>query len=216
MASDQSTEAAIVEDSRPDEALMQGVSQGDETAWTTLATRYRLPLVRFCASYLKDWHESEDIAHEVLLRLYRKADSYDTACPFQPWIFRIARNLCLDHLRRRGTIEVEWTENSSIGMMIERICDTTTSPAGKAVRKDIRSHIADVVRAMPEDARTALTLRYAHGLSTEEVANALDITPVNARVRLFRAIQSLKEALLPLLDEYGKDAITSVFQPDKA
>jgi RNA polymerase sigma-70 factor (ECF subfamily) len=204
--------AAVPEDPRSDEALMSALGQGDETAWSTIATRYRLPLVRFCASYLRNSHEAEDAAHEVLLRLYHKADSFDSSCPFQPWVFRIARNLCLDQLRRRGKVEVEWTENSSIGVMIERICDTTTSPSGKAIRKEVQHCIAEVVRNMPEDARTALTLRYTHGLSTAEVALALEITPGNARVRLFRATQSLKEALLPLLEEYGSNAIKSVFQ----
>lgn len=194
-----------------DEALMLRLASGDEVAWAELASRYRLHLVRFCASYLSDDHEAEDIAHDVLIRLYRKADQYDTASPFSPWLFRIARNLCLDHLRHKGAMPVEWTCASSVGVMIERVCDTTTSPAGKAMRRDIQERIADVLRGMPEESRTALTLRYCHGLSTKEVASVLGISPGNARVRLFRATVALRDTVLSLVDADASARTRSVF-----
>jgi RNA polymerase sigma-70 factor (ECF subfamily) len=194
-----------------DETLMLRLTGGDESAWAELASRYRLHLVRFCASYLSNDHEAEDIAHEVLLRLYRKADQYDPACPFHPWLFRIARNLCLDHLRHKGSLPVEWTSASSIGVMIERICDTTTSPAGKAMRKDIQERIAEVLHGLPEESRTALTLRYCHGLSTKEVASVLGISPGNARVRLFRATVTLRDIVIPLVDAEASARTRSVF-----
>lgn len=194
-----------------DEALMQRLANGDEAAWAELASRYRLPLVRFCASYLSNDHEAEDIAHEVLLRLYRKADQYDPAYPFHPWLFRIARNLCLDHLRHKGALPAEWTCASSIGIMIEMVCDTTTSPAGKAMRKDIQERIAEVVRGMPEESRTALTLRYCHGLTTKEVASVLGISHGNARVRLFRATVALRDIVLPHVDAEAAARTRSVF-----
>ena len=198
-----------------DEDLMKQLSSGDEAAWVELASRYRLPLVRFCGSYLNDWHGAEDAAHDVLLRLFHKADTYDASCPFQPWLFRIARNLCLDQLRRKGNIKVEWTENSSIGVMIEKICDTTTSPAGKAVRKDIQEQISEALHGMPEMSRTALTLRYCHGLSSKEVAEVLGISHENARVRLFRATIGLRDIILPLVDDEASAKIKSVFTTEQ-
>jgi RNA polymerase sigma factor (sigma-70 family) len=95
--------------------------------------------------------------------------------------------------------------------MVERMCDTTTSPAGKAMRKDIQERIAEVLRGMPEESRTALTLRYCHGLSTKEVASVLGISHGNARVRLFRATVSLRDVVLPLVGEEASAKIRSVF-----
>ena len=197
-----------------DEQLMQRiVEEQDETAWARLADRYREPLVRFCASYVSDAHQAEDIAHDVLVRIRERCHTFDPGQTFRPWLYRIARNRCIDYLRQAGG-GPQWDANSSVGLFVERICDTTTSPRGKANRHELRHHVLQALESLSETSRTALVLRYFNGLSTKGVAEALGVSHANARVRIFRGMKALREAVAPCLSDTGEERLRSVFSGD--
>src|SRR5262245_38024988 len=85
----------------PDAALMLRVKQGDTDAFTTLVEKYKQPVMNFVARTLRDETESEDVAQNVFVQVYKSAARYETRAKFSTWLFTIARNLCLNEIRRR-------------------------------------------------------------------------------------------------------------------
>src|SRR5512139_2005528 len=86
----------------PDAELMLRVKSGDSEAFAALVGRYKQPVLNLVARMLRDPVESEDVAQNVFLQVYRSAHRYQTSAKFTTWLFTIARNLCLNELRRRS------------------------------------------------------------------------------------------------------------------
>src|SRR5215475_7699334 len=86
----------------PDAALMLRVKQGDTAAFAELVEKYKQPVMNLAYRMLRDLTEAEDLAQNVFLQVYRSAYRYQVASKFSTWLFTIARNLCLNEIRRRG------------------------------------------------------------------------------------------------------------------
>ena len=86
----------------PDAALMLRVKRGDAAAFAELVDKYKQPVMNLIYRYLRDGTEAEDIAQNVFLQVHKSADRYEASAKFTTWLFTIARNLCLNELRRRS------------------------------------------------------------------------------------------------------------------
>ena len=86
----------------PDAALMLRVREGDRDAFALLVDRYKQPVMNLVARTLRDFTEAEDVAQHVFLQVYKSAHRYEVTAKFSTWIFTIARNLCLNEIRRRS------------------------------------------------------------------------------------------------------------------
>jgi RNA polymerase sigma-70 factor (ECF subfamily) len=86
----------------PDAALMLRVREGDRDAFALLVDRYKQPVMNLVARTLRDLTEAEDVAQHVFLQVYKSAHRYEVTAKFSTWIFTIARNLCLNEIRRRS------------------------------------------------------------------------------------------------------------------
>src|SRR5271169_2408148 len=96
----------------PDAALMLRVKRGDRVAFSELVEKYKQPVMNFIQRTLRDEAEAEDLAQNVFLQVYKSRDRYERTAKFSTWLFTIARNLCLNEIRRRSRHPAESLEES--------------------------------------------------------------------------------------------------------
>ena len=169
-----------------DERLIAAVRAGSDGAFETLFGRYRPRLLAFCRHMLASKEDAEDVLQEVFASAYNAmlADNRDINA--RPWLYRIARNRCLNHLRKPVA-----DGRDSMDDQIHANGVTTADVVHK--RADLR-HLIEDVHKLPETQRTALLLREIDDLSYEQVAETMDTTVPSVKSLLVRARMSLAEA----------------------
>lgn len=160
--------------------------RGNEHAFEALVNRYQARLLAFCRHMLGSKEDAEDVLQEVFASAYRALCSDERAIQVKPWLYKIARNRCLNHIRR---IQPICTENLDleIGNQGRSAADTAHE------REEFRQLVGDV-KALPEMQRTALLLREIEALSYDQIASALDTTVPSVKSLLVRARVGLAEA----------------------
>jgi RNA polymerase sigma factor (sigma-70 family) len=169
-----------------DEKLIAMTRRGQHAAFETLVQRYQSRLLAFCRHMLGSTEDAEDVLQEVFAAAFNAMLADERAINARPWLYRIARNRCLNHLRRP-------TASGQDSMDIfERDGGITTADTVHK-REEFRQIVADV-RELPETQRTALLLREIDALSYEQIAEAMDTTVPSVKSLLVRARVSLGEA----------------------
>jgi RNA polymerase sigma-70 factor (ECF subfamily) len=185
---DNRTQAAAIGASN-DDALIARTAQGDRAAWGALVDRHLGAVVRYAGYVLRDEAMGEDIAQDSFVRLAAKAESWIEGGPgVRSWLFRVARNLCIDHLRTRRTTPIEYA-------------DTLPDPrdAGVLDRElDLKQTVTAALDGLPERQRTAIHLVHFEGLSGEEAGAALEISVEALESLLARARRTLRRDLAGL------------------
>lgn len=170
----------------PDERLITLVRRGQHAAFEAIVARYQTRLLAFCRHMLASREDAEDVLQEVLAAAFNAILADDREIAVRPWLYRIARNRCLNHLRRQTSIGVD--------SMDVHFADAGQSTVEKAAgREDFRMLISDI-RLLPETQRTALLLREMDALSYEQIAEAMETTVSGVKSLLVRARVSLGEA----------------------
>jgi RNA polymerase sigma factor (sigma-70 family) len=169
-----------------DEKLIALIRRGHQGAFETLVQRYQTRLLAFCRHMLGSTEDAEDVLQEVFASAYRAINADERPINARPWLYRIARNRCLNHLRRPVP-----TGQDSMDMFERDGGATTADTVHK--REEFRLIVADV-QDLPETQRTALLLREMDALSYEQIAEAMDNTVPSVKSLLVRARVSLAEA----------------------
>ncbi len=169
-----------------DERLVALIRSGHDRAFEVLFDRYHGRLLAFCRSMLKSEQDAEDVLQEVFAAAHKAMLGDDRRINLRPWLYRIARNRCLNHLRKpvaegQDTMDYHPHENG------------TTTDDRVQKREELRLLIADV-KTLPETQRTALLLREIDALSYEEIAQAMDATIPSVKSLLVRARITLAES----------------------
>lgn len=174
-----------------DDSLAARIRDGDETAFTELMDRYKRVVLNFVYRLLGNASEADDIVQEVFVRVYRNIRSFRPGgARFSTWIFQIARNAAIDHLRKRARRREEPLDDL-----------TRAAPASHAVEaNEIGARIAAAVAELPEDQCTAFVLAEYHGMSYAEIADIMKCSAKSVESRLYRAKQFLKEKLADLVE----------------
>jgi len=171
-----------------DETLASHAAKGDAAAFDNLYERYKKPVVNFARSYLKYRNLAEDVAQDAFLSAYLRICQYDPERgSFRAWLFGIVHNQCRQEARRRrwlwwNTAGTEELDNSETELYSRPNNDTNI---------DVRT----ALHCLPEKHRSAVILTKVQGLSVEECAQALDITPNNVKQRVFRGVVALRKIL---------------------
>ncbi len=192
-----------------DEALIMRYQGGDQAALGTLIERHKVPMYNFFLRQLKDRHLAEDLVQELFVRLVRKASTFKHESRFTTWAYTIARNLCIDHmrkqsLRRHASLDARTTpDGPSLG---ERIADESPERATerRAVNIDIGARVSEAVDALPPEQREVFLLRQLAGIPFRQIAAITGVSENTTKSRMRYALERLQHALADYAD-HAKD-----------
>ena len=188
---------------RSDVQLMLDVKAGDEASFDFLLQKYRTPLVNFLFRMVRDTATAEDLAQEVFLRVYRARKQYSPSAKFTTWLFRIATNLALNSLRDNRYRRLEMPLDAPLE-------DEDAAPREVAapemridehmVERDRSQFIRRTIEALPEKQRVAVLLHKYEEMDYAEIARVLDCSESALKSLLFRAYETLRIELAPLVE----------------
>jgi len=185
--------------SQTDEHLLQLLLQGDENALRLLVDRYAYSIYRFAVRFSNDAALAEDISQEVFLRVYRYAFRFDPAQPFRTWLFSIARNVSIDMLRaaRFGRLESlnEREDAWPLTPGQNPLESTDPTPEDRVISQETEQAVKTALRALNENQRTAIILKYFEQLTVREIADVLSTTESAVESLLVRAKRNLAKLL---------------------
>ena len=182
----------------PDGALASQSLAGDQHAFEILVRRYSTPLFNFICRFLGDYDQACDISQQVFLQLYISLPTLRTSEPLKAWLFQVARNRCLDELRRKHAIhfsELEASGDDDELSPLATMPDTDPLPEELAERHDLQSSLQQAIQALPPKFRSVVVLRYANQLSFSEIGQLLKMPEATAKTYFQRAKPLLRIAL---------------------
>jgi RNA polymerase sigma-70 factor (ECF subfamily) len=161
--------------------------RGDNDAFAALVRSIQRPVYGLCLRLLRTDAEAAEVAQESFLRAYQNLDRYDESRPFDLWVLAIARNLCLDLLRRRTKLRTEDVEDHA-----HSLASDDASLEDQAIGKQERRSLEDAMATLSIDDREVLALYYVQKRTTKEIAQVMGVAPGTIMARLFRAREKLR------------------------
>jgi RNA polymerase sigma-70 factor, ECF subfamily len=187
----------------PDADLMLRVKRGNRAAFAELVEKYRQPVMNLVYRTLRDETEAEDLAQNVFLQVYKSRSRYKRTAKFSTWLFTIARNLCLNELRRRSRHPAESLDETR-GEHEDRPQrqyedKKNFMPVETLLHGELAQKIEEALAELPENQRTAILLCRQEDLSYEEIAKVLDCSLSATKSLIHRGREVLKQKLKPYL-----------------
>ena len=197
------SKAPMAGDREIDQKLVERAQRGDTQAFGMLVEKYQRKLGRLLSRLIRDPAEVEDVVQESFIKAYRALPNFRGDSAFYTWLYRIGINTAKNYLVAMGRrpqvaadIEIEDAENFEDGNELR----TMDTPETELMSKEIAQTVNETVASLPEELRTAITLREIEGLSYEEIATLMNCPIGTVRSRIFRARETIAEKLRPLLD----------------
>ncbi len=184
-----------------DGILAQQILAGDQQAFEVLVRRYSKPLFNFIYRFLGDYDQACDILQQVFLQLYISLPNLRIGDPLKAWLFQVARNRCLDELRRKRAIcfsELEQVNDEDELSPLAALPDPSPLPEEVAERRDLQHRLHKAIRTLPAKFRCVVALRYAAQLSFAEIGQILHMPEATAKTYFQRAKPLLRSALTSL------------------
>jgi RNA polymerase sigma-70 factor (ECF subfamily) len=189
-------------DREVDQQLVERAQRGDKRAFEMLVMKYQRKLGRLLSRLVRDPAEVEDVTQEAFIKAYRALPGFRGDSAFYTWLYRIGINTAKNYLvalgRRAPTSTSFDNEEAESFEDADALRDSST-PESELIGKEIGNTVNRAMEALPEDLRTAITLREIEGLSYEEIANVMNCPIVTVRSRIFRAREAIAAELRPLL-----------------
>lgn len=189
----------------PDHLLVRRVQQGDKKAFDLLYVKYRHRIAGLVSRFVFDSHEVQDVTQEAFIKAYRALGSFRGDSQFYTWLYRIAINtaknyLVLRHRRPPGTdIDIDDAVLHESGFALT----DNASPERNIMSEQLMAAVNLAIKNLPEDLRSALTLREYDGLSYEEIAGIMECPVGTVRSRIFRAREAVDNEIAPFLEKHG-------------
>lgn len=184
-----------------DEQLVRRVQQGDKRAFDLLVLKYQHKILAIISRFIKDSAEVQDVAQDAFIKAYRALANFRGDSQFYTWLYRIAVNTAKNHLVSRGRrppsrdVDVEDAEFYSGADGLKDV----TNPENELMKERLEIVVHEAIQSLPEDLRTALTLREMEGMSYEEIADIMACPVGTVRSRIFRAREAVDKQVAPLL-----------------
>jgi len=185
-----------------DAELVERVQRGDKRAFDILVVKYQSKILSIISRFISDHAEINDVAQDAFIKAYRALPNFRGESAFYTWLYRIAINTAKNYLTAKGRrpptsdIDSQDAESYGVGVALRE----NASPERLMMRDQLKKVIFDTIDQLPEDLRTAITLREIDGLSYEEIADSMDCPVGTVRSRIFRAREAIDEKVKPLFD----------------
>lgn len=187
----------------PDAALMLRVKQGDRHAFESLVDKYRRPIMNLIYRTIGDAAEAEDLAQSTFVQVFRSAHRYRDAAKFSTWLYTIARNLCLNELRRRSRHPAESLDATfpdSDDQPRHPVVDgKAPTPPDALLERELELKIQEALGALPPNQRLAVLLCRQEDLSYEDIARVVGCSVSATKSLIHRGRETLKQRLKPYL-----------------
>jgi RNA polymerase sigma-70 factor, ECF subfamily len=181
--------------------LMERIGAGDHDAFRQLVERHQHAVIGTVAKMLGNASESEDIAQQVFLRIWRNAKRYRPDAKFTTYLFTITRNLVFNESRRKSRKKEVSSDEREENSQQVTAANPDRQPDAELLQAELQSAVDAAIAALPEAQRMAVVLRRYEQLSYEEIANVLGLSVSAIKSLLFRARSALREALSGYLAE---------------
>ncbi len=186
---------------KADQALVERVQGGDKAAFDLLVLKYQNRVVNLISRYVYDSAEVYDVAQEAFIKAYRALPNFRGDSAFYTWLYRIAINTAKNYLvaqgRRPPKTDVDVQDAEQYGSYDD--LKNYETPEGLMQKSEVEQVVVETMQKLPEDLRTAITLRELEGLSYDEIAEAMGCPVGTVRSRIFRAREAIQKQLEPLL-----------------
>ncbi len=185
-----------------DQLLVERVQNGDRSAFDLLVLKYQHKIVNLIMRYVRDPSEALDVSQEAFIKAYRALPRFRGDSAFYTWLYRIAINTAKNHIVSASRKPLDYDldlQNPEQYEIHARLSDID-SPERLALSEELRQVVSDTIAGLPDDLRTAITLREFEGLTYEEIAQTMDCPVGTVRSRIFRAREAIDAMIRPLLD----------------
>jgi RNA polymerase sigma-70 factor (ECF subfamily) len=185
-----------------DQQLVERAQRGDKRAFELLVMKYQHKLGRLLSRMVRDSAEIDDIIQESFIKAYRALPQFRGESAFYTWLYRIAVNTAKNYLMAKGKREIAKSDVvDEDGEILEDILmpHDIATPDAELQTKQIAKAVNETVDALPEELRTAITLREIEGLSYEEIAKLMDCPIGTVRSRIFRAREAIADRIRPMM-----------------
>jgi RNA polymerase sigma-70 factor (ECF subfamily) len=194
-------------DREVDQQLVERVQRGDKHAFDLLVVKYQRKLGRLLSRFIRDPSEVEDVTQEAFIKAYRALPGFRGDSAFYTWLYRIGINTAKNHLvalGRRAPTSTEMDAEEAEDLDSSGQLQDLNTPENQMMSRQVGDTVNQTLQELPEELRTALTLREIEGLSYEEIAAVMQCPVGTVRSRIFRAREAVAGKLRPLLGT-GKD-----------
>lgn len=184
-----------------DSELVGRTLDGSQAAFGTLVRRYERPIVGLILRMVRDRGVAEELAQDVFVKAYDRLETYDRRRKFSSWLFKVAHNATIDHLRRRSldTVPLETTETDDVQLVDVLSGPESEQPEDRALRHEVGQALEAAIGELRPAYREVVLLRFGHGASYEEIAEVTGLPLGTVKTHLHRA----RKELVRILEEGG-------------
>ena len=184
-------------DRRADQKLIRRCKRGEEAAFQEVLQRYRAAVYNLCWRMTRNEEDARDLGQEVFIKVFSLLDRYDEQYAFSSWLFRIATNHCIDHLRRQRLrfLSVERDGGLEDEEAEMQIPDQGPTPDVVLQRREAMEKLEEVIAELPPHYKVITLLRHDQQLSYEEIAETLQLPLGTVKARIHRARNMIQQLL---------------------
>ncbi len=189
-------------DREVDQQLVERAQRGDKHAFELLVAKYQRRLSRLISRFVRNTTEAEDVTQEAFIKAYRALPAFRGDSAFYTWLYRIGINTAKNYLvaqGRRAPTSTPFDSDDAEDFEDAALLHEVATPENELMSKQVVEVVNSSLQELPDDLRTALTLREIEGLSYEEIAAVMDCPIGTVRSRIFRAREAIAANLRPLL-----------------
>jgi RNA polymerase sigma-70 factor (ECF subfamily) len=186
---------------KTDPELVAGALKGSQDAYRELVKRFERPVYSLIVRMVQDAATAEDLAQEVFVKAFRRLNTYDPQWKFSSWLFKIAHNTTIDHLRRGTpeTVPLEAEEDDGRGSLAAVLADEAAEdPRAAAERRDLARSLERAISSLRPEYRQAVLMFYAHGASYQDICEVTGLPLGTVKTNLHRARKELAQAMTSL------------------